>query len=40
MWSGALRVGGTCTGEHGIGVHKIGFLVQEAGEGAVDKMRT
>ncbi len=36
----ALRLGGTCTGEHGIGLHKMGFLVDEAGEGAVAMMRT
>lgn len=35
----ALRLDGTCTGEHGIGLHKQGFLVEEAGEGAVDMMR-
>ena len=35
----ALSMGGTCTGEHGVGVHKMGFLVDEAGEGAVDMMR-
>ncbi len=36
----ALRLGGTCTGEHGIGLHKMDFLVNEAGEGAVGLMRT
>ena len=36
----ALRLGGTCTGEHGVGLHKMGFLVDEAGVGAVDMMRT
>ncbi|MGB7181901.1 MAG: FAD-linked oxidase C-terminal domain-containing protein [Burkholderiaceae bacterium] len=35
----ALNLDGTCTGEHGIGLHKIGFLVDEAGEGAVKVMR-
>jgi D-lactate dehydrogenase (cytochrome) len=35
----ALRLEGTCTGEHGIGLHKQGFLVDEAGEGAVALMR-
>jgi D-lactate dehydrogenase (cytochrome) len=36
----ALSLGGTCSGEHGIGLHKQGFLVAEAGDGAVNMMRT
>jgi D-lactate dehydrogenase (cytochrome) len=36
----ALSLGGTCTGEHGVGLHKMGFLVDEAGVGAVEMMRT
>ena len=35
----AIAAGGTCTGEHGIGLHKQGFLVDEAGTGAVAMMR-
>ncbi|MFM9916960.1 MAG: FAD-binding oxidoreductase [Rhizobacter sp.] len=36
----ALRLDGTCTGEHGIGLHKQGFLIDETGAGAVDMMRS
>ena len=36
----ALKLGGTCTGEHGIGLHKMDFLVAETGAGAVNMMRT
>lgn len=35
----ALSVGGTCTGEHGVGMHKIQFMNQEHGLGAVELMR-
>jgi D-lactate dehydrogenase (cytochrome) len=38
--SRALRLGGTCTGEHGVGLHKMDFLLTEAGAGAIDTMRT
>ena len=35
----ALSMDGTCSGEHGVGVHKIGFLQSEAGDAALDMMR-
>jgi D-lactate dehydrogenase (cytochrome) len=35
----AIALEGTCSGEHGIGLHKMDFLVSEAGAGAVDVMR-
>jgi D-lactate dehydrogenase (cytochrome) len=34
----ALSVDGTCTGEHGIGLHKLGFMQQEHGQDALDLM--
>jgi len=36
----ALRLEGTCTGEHGIGLGKIDFLLTETGDGAVEMMRS
>ena len=36
----AIRMGGTCTGEHGIGLGKRNFLQLEFGEEAVALMRT
>ena len=36
----ALRLGGTCTGEHGIGLHKMDFLVAETGDAAIEMMRS
>jgi len=35
----ALQHGGTCTGEHGVGLHKMRYLAQEHGEAAVAVMR-
>ncbi len=36
----AIDMQGTCSGEHGIGLHKMDFLVNEAGVGAINMMRT
>ena len=36
----AIALEGTCTGEHGIGLHKQGFLIDETGQATVDMMRT
>ena len=36
----AIALEGTCSGEHGVGLHKMGFLVDEAGAGAVALMRS
>ena len=35
----AIRHDGTCTGEHGVGLHKMRYLEEEHGEAAVRVMR-
>jgi D-lactate dehydrogenase (cytochrome) len=39
MVSRAIGMDGTCTGEHGVGLHKIDFLVEEHGVEAIATMR-
>jgi D-lactate dehydrogenase (cytochrome) len=36
----AIAAGGTCTGEHGVGVGKKKYLRMEHGDRAVDLMQT
>ncbi len=36
----ALALGGTCSGEHGIGLHKMRFMQQEHGAPALELMRS
>ena len=35
----AIEFGGTCTGEHGVGIGKQKYMVYEHGEGAIEVMR-
>jgi len=35
----AIEMDGTCTGEHGVGLHKMDFLVEEHGADTIDTMR-
>ncbi|KAH9480896.1 D-lactate dehydrogenase [cytochrome], mitochondrial [Psilocybe cubensis] len=36
----AIAMDGTCTGEHGVGIGKKKYLVEELGQGTVDLMKT
>ncbi|TAM74286.1 FAD-binding protein [bacterium] len=36
----AISMDGTCTGEHGVGLHKMEFMVAEHGQDALDLMRS
>ena len=35
----AIAMGGTCTGEHGVGQKKIAYMEDEHGPAAIDLMR-
>jgi D-lactate dehydrogenase (cytochrome) len=35
----AIAMEGTCTGEHGVGQGKMGYIENELGAGALDAMR-
>ncbi|WP_028209474.1 FAD-binding oxidoreductase [Paraburkholderia mimosarum] len=35
----AIEMDGTCTGEHGVGLHKMDFLIEEHGADTIDTMR-
>jgi D-lactate dehydrogenase (cytochrome) len=39
MVTRAIGMAGTCTGEHGVGLHKMDFLIEEHGADAIDVMR-
>ncbi len=39
MVTRALGMDGTCTGKHGVGMHKMDFLIEEHGADAIDTMR-
>ena len=39
MVTRALEMDGTCTGEHGVGMHKMDFLIQEHGVEGIELMR-
>ncbi|EWM52013.1 FAD linked oxidase, C-terminal domain protein [Bordetella holmesii CDC-H635-BH] len=36
----AIAADGTCTGEHGVGLHKMQFMEEEHGEDALALMRS
>ncbi len=40
MFAAALRLDGTCSGEHGIGLAKQRFMVDEVGEGTINYMKS